>query len=236
MSRTKSSGTLEAEAHQKLLGDILSGQLAPNTKLKVRELSERYEIGATPLREALSRLVPDGLVQLEQNKGFRVASLSLRELVEITEMRQVVEAEAFRRAVENGNEQWEGQIIASLHRLNKAIVADSARMDDAIRLEFEDRHREYHRVLISACGNSRLVQSVETLHQHLIRYRAIFRVTEVSGDELRYMHDELARIAVERDVESAATIMRRHVRVNVDQVKQGLRADPSLSALIEINC
>ncbi|MEJ1158899.1 GntR family transcriptional regulator [Prosthecomicrobium sp. N25] len=236
MSRTKLSRTLESEAHQKLLGDILSGQLAPNTKLKVRELSERYEIGATPLREALSRLVPDGLVQLEQNKGFRVASLSLRELVEITEMRQVVEAEAFRRAVENGSDQWEGQVIASLHQLNKAIAAYSATTDDSVRIEFEERHRDYHRILISACGNSRLVQSVETLHQHLIRYRAIFRVTEVSSDELRYMHDELARIAVERDVESAATMMRRHVRVNVDQVKQGLRATPSLSALIEINC
>lgn len=233
MPRTKVSDSFESLAHQKLLGDILSGELAPNSRLKIRELSRRYEIGATPLREALSRLVPEGLVRVEQNKGFKVASLSLRELVEITEMRQIVEAEAFRRSVERGDDAWESEVVASFHRLNKAITTYAENGDRSYRLEFEERHRGFHRILVSACGNDRLLRTVDALHQHLIRYRAIFLMTELAADELRFMHKELMRVAIERDIEAAASIMRRHVRVNVDQVRDGLKAKPELKGLID---
>ena len=232
MPRMKVSDSFESLAHQKLLGDILSGELAPSARLKIRELSCRYEIGATPLREALSRLVAEGLVRVEQNKGFRVASLSLRELVEITEMRQIVEAEAFRRSVERGDDVWESEVVAGFHRFNKAITTYPENSDRSHRLEFEDRHRGFHRILVSACGNERLLLTVDALHQHLVRYRAIFLMTELSADELRFMHKELMRVAIERDIEAAASIMRRHVRVNVDQVREGLMAKPELRALI----
>lgn len=232
MSDGNMSANYESEAHQKLLDDILTGDLLPNSRLKIRDLADRYDIGATPLREALSRLVPGGLVKFEQNKGFRVASLSLLELAEITEMRQIVEAEAFRRSVKLGDDAWESEVVASHHRLNKSISAFWKNDRDS-RQEFENRHRAFHKVLASACGNSRLRQSVETLHQHLIRYSAIFLHTEIGGPELRSIHDELMRVVIERDAEAAHFVMRRHVRVNVDQVKEGLRANPELKTLIE---
>ncbi|MGE0238723.1 MAG: GntR family transcriptional regulator [Parvibaculaceae bacterium] len=235
MSRVKAPSTFESVARQKLLEDILSGELAPGSRLKIRNLSERYSIGATPLREALSRLVPDGLVRVEQNKGFQVASLSLRELVELTEMRQILEAEAFRRSVERGDDGWESEVVASFHLLNKAIATYVDRSDSARRLEFEARHRHFHVALVAACGNTRLLHAVDALHRHLVRYRTIFQVTEIGAEELRFMHQELMRIAIEKDAESAASVMRRHVRVNVDQVKDGLRAKPELKALIEID-
>lgn len=233
MPRPQASESFESVAHRRLLEDILIGELAPKARLKIRELSDRYEIGATPLREALSRLVPEGLVEIEPNKGFRVASLSLRELIEITEMRQIVEADAFRRSVERGDDTWESEVVAGFHRLNKAIGAYSAAHDKASRLEFEDRHRGFHWILVSACGNRRLLRTIEALHKHLIRYRAIFLVTELGAEDLRFMHQELMRVAVERDAESAASIMRRHVRVNVDQVREGLNRNPDLKAYID---
>lgn len=228
----KPSENNEAIARERVTGDILSGQLAPNAKLKIRDLCLRYGIGASPLREALFRLVPEGLVTLEHNKGFRVAALSLRELVEITEMRQIVEAEAFRRAIERGDESWEKNIVGDFYSLSKACD-NYARDGDGARLEWERRHRSFHRTLVSACGNRKLLEAVNTLHRHLVRYRAIFLLTEMTGEELRIIHQELLNVALDRDLEAAAPLMRRHVRVNVDHVRAGINRNPSLREIID---
>ncbi|MGF7161578.1 DNA-binding GntR family transcriptional regulator [Rhodoligotrophos appendicifer] len=233
MTRAKAAETLESIAHQRLLDDIRSGELPPNSRLKIRDLAARYEIGATPLREALSKLVPEGLVSVEQNKGFRVAPLSLRELIEITEMRQIIEAEAFRRSLERGDDTWESEVVAAFHRLSKSIATYPAGKTNEARLEWEERHRGFHRVLVSACGNSKLIRGVEMLHQNLIRYRSVFLMTEISTDELRFMHQDLMRVALDRDLDAAIPIMRRHVKVNVDQVKDGLNKNPNLEILVE---
>ncbi|MEX0802363.1 MAG: GntR family transcriptional regulator, partial [Candidatus Binatia bacterium] len=69
--------------------DIVSGSLAPNEKLRVRALTVRYGIGASPMREALARLSGSGLVRLEGQKGFRVTPISHADLLDITRTRQI---------------------------------------------------------------------------------------------------------------------------------------------------
>jgi DNA-binding GntR family transcriptional regulator len=224
--------TLEALARERVLEDILSGALPPRARLKIRELSARYDIGASPLREALSRLVSDGLVTVESNKGFRVAPLSLRELCDITEMREILEAEAFRRAVRRGDEEWESSVVAAFHRLSRAVERYDPR-DDKTRLDWEAHHHAFHRQLVAGCANPRLTAAVERLYRHLMRYRTILRLTEIGAERLRVIHEELMQVALDRDEEAAGPMMRRHVKVNLDQVRAGLAADPELGRLIE---
>src|SRR5262245_1055433 len=69
--------TLTEQVLDRLRDDIVSGRLAASEKLRVQDLSERYGVGASPLREALSRLTADGLVENESNRGFRVAPMSV---------------------------------------------------------------------------------------------------------------------------------------------------------------
>lgn len=230
--QVKAPRTLEAIARQRVADDILTGALAPKARLKIRELGERYDIGASPLREALSRLVADGLVTVESNKGFRVAPLSLRELAHITEMREIVETEAFRRAVARGDERWEADIVAGFHVLSRAIDRYDHR-DRAARLDWETQHRAFHRRLVEGCGNPRLIRSVETLHRDLQRYRTILQMTEMSAERLRFIHEELMRVAVDRDLDAAGPIMRRHVKVNLDLVCAGIEANPELRTIID---
>ena len=228
----KASMTLEVAVRQRVTVDILSGALAPNARLKIRELTERYQVGASPLREALSRLVPEGLVTAEGNKGFRVAPLSLRELVELTEMREIVEVEAFRRSVARRTDAWEGALVASFHLLSRAIQRYGTELAQH-RMEWEGHHQDFHRHLVSACGNDRLIHTVEALHRHLSRYRTIFMLTEMSPQKLLSIHETLLEVALDGDVEAAGPIMRRHVQVNVDLVRAGLRDLPDLRAMMD---
>src|SRR6188508_1422076 len=79
--------TLGAAVFRQIRADIISCHLKPNEKLRVEALRERYGVGGSPIREALMRLETEGLVELEQNKGFRVSSVSREQLDDLTATR-----------------------------------------------------------------------------------------------------------------------------------------------------
>ena len=105
-------------ALRRLTGDLVSGRLRPGTKLKLRELIERYGIGAHPLREALAQLVARELVVFEGNKGFRAAPVSKEQVLDITRTRQIAEVAALELAMAHGTTVWEEEIVANSHCLN----------------------------------------------------------------------------------------------------------------------
>ncbi|MFM2056938.1 MAG: hypothetical protein RLY71_1323, partial [Pseudomonadota bacterium] len=102
--------SLTSMAFERLRHDILQGHLAPTERLRIQALSERYQIGATAIREALSRLVTDGLVESEDQRGFTVAPVSREELLDLTQTRIQVEQMALRMAVARGDVEWETQV------------------------------------------------------------------------------------------------------------------------------
>ena len=75
--------TLNASALSRIRSDIIACRLMPNERLRFEALRERYGMGVSPLREALMRLEAEGLVELEQNKGFRVSEVSRENLVDL---------------------------------------------------------------------------------------------------------------------------------------------------------
>ncbi|MCR4264954.1 GntR family transcriptional regulator [Nitratireductor sp. ZSWI3] len=103
--------------------DIVSGVLAPDAPLRLMALSKRYDIGYTPLREALSRLEATGLVVLQPNRGYRVAPVSLTELEDLEQARSVVETALLEDAIACGDLAWESGIVAAHHKLTGAARA-----------------------------------------------------------------------------------------------------------------
>ena len=101
--------------------DIIAGDLAPGARLGIVDLVQRYEIGATPLREGLSRLISRGLIVGIGQRGFRVADVSREDLEDITQMRTVIEVEALRLAIARGDDAWEAGILSALHQMRRHI-------------------------------------------------------------------------------------------------------------------
>ena len=115
----KQKPTRADDAYQKLRADILSGVLPPGHKLKFDVLQSELGYSASPLREALTRLSADGLVTSEHHRGFSVAEISYHELKDITRLRCLLEPLALKGSIEEGNDAWEADLLATFHRLSK---------------------------------------------------------------------------------------------------------------------
>ena len=96
---TEKHGSQIEEAYWCLRQEIIDGSLKPTEKLGIDFLRQKYGFGASGIREALSRLVSDGLAESEPQRGFRVSPVNREELRDITASRQVIEVEALRQSM-----------------------------------------------------------------------------------------------------------------------------------------
>ena len=112
-SRDVGALTLTEALHERIRQDIILGALPPASKLKLEKLSKSYGTSINTLRESLSRLAADGLVVAEGQKGFTVLPVSIEDLREITEMRQLLECHALRQSFANADLDWEAKLVGA---------------------------------------------------------------------------------------------------------------------------
>jgi len=208
-----------------LTRDIISGVLPPSGKLKLRDLSNRYDIGPTPLREALSRLAARGLVEQQGQRGFRVPPVTREHLLDITHTRQVIEAEAFRLAIEHGDQAWEDEISASLQVLRRA--GERQEPTEAWLDGYEQRHHRFHRTLIAACPFGTLRGFCDELYAQKTRYRRFLISIANPMDGVMEMHERLAGFALARDAIGGAAEIQVHIGSTAKSLLQLLDACPS---------
>lgn len=201
--------TLTEAALDKLVADIVSGALPPETKLGIEQLKSRYAIGASPLREALARLIALGFATNESRRGFRVAAMSREDLEDITFTRRTVEAAALRRAIERGDEAWEAGIVESLARLQ--WEAGRFRRGVGTIEDVDAAHFGFHRSLLASCGSPRLLALQETLFHQASRYRYVMMKILMEESDFPRSHDALAEVVLSRNAEQSCDRIRLHL-------------------------
>jgi GntR family transcriptional regulator, carbon starvation induced regulator len=204
------SDTLAERAAQRIEADILGGALAPGSRLGITETSARYGVGATPLREALSRLAARGLVNAIGKRGFRVQSISREDLTDIVLVRSVLEREAIRLSIVAGDGGWEGAIVGALHQL-KRYIAENPKGFAEGEPAFDALHKQFHASLLAACGSPRLIASCGRLYDAAYRYRRLMMATFKSPSEFVRSHEILAEAAIERATERAEALAEAHI-------------------------
>jgi DNA-binding GntR family transcriptional regulator len=209
--------TLSARAASLIERDILSGLWGPEARLGIHALSAHYGIGATPLREGMSRLVSRGLVTAVGQRGFRVASVSRADLEDITRARTLIEAEALRRSMENGDDEWEAAIVACLHRLRQKLLRDPETMREGTP-EFDTLHKAFHRSLIAACGSERLLALHDDLYLQAYRYRRVMMSRFEDPQWFIRAHQELADQVLSRDADAAVKLLSGHLASTLEVV------------------
>jgi DNA-binding GntR family transcriptional regulator len=204
------AATLSARAARAIEADILAGRLAPEQRLGIAETSARYGVGATPLREALSRLAARGLVNAHGNRGFRVMPISRADLADIVLIRQAIEREAVRLAMARGDDAWEGGIVAALHRLKRGVEQDPRgfREGDAA---FDALHKAFHAALIAACGSPRLIAAQSQLYDEAYRYRRLMMSAFHHPHQFLLAHEKLADLVMAREREAATQALAEHI-------------------------
>jgi GntR family transcriptional regulator, carbon starvation induced regulator len=214
MPNTTTEGrTRHAVVYEQIRTDILECRLQPGERLRFDSLRKRYAVAVGPVREALMRLVPDGLVSLEEHKGFTVAEVSRDQLVEITATRRELEALAIRWSIDRGDDRWESDIVGRFHELAKRNMQGQAGELDN---EWERRHRAFHASLYAACGSIWLTRYCDQLRDQTERYRRIwfrhFRTTRDVLDE----HRQIMDAAIRRDSDGATYLIKKHLSQTAD--------------------
>ena len=218
-ARASRPSTLASRVYEQIRRDILRLALAPGQKLLLEQLKERYDVGLSPLREALSRLASDRLVVSEDQRGFRVAPVSTEDLIDLTRLRQWLESMALRMAIENGDDDWEADLVSAFHRLSKASLRD-AREPRFLSETWETRHREFHRALVAACGSPRLLQLRDTLYDQSDRYRRLAVASKYDERDIFSEHKGIFDAAIRRDADAACRLLEAHLDLTAKIVLQ----------------
>jgi DNA-binding GntR family transcriptional regulator len=198
-------------AYWRLRTDIIAGVLAASGKLRIEFLRQTYGFGASALREALSRLVSDGLVECEAQRGYWVSPITRAELADITAARKVIEVEALRQSIELGPLEWEGRVVAATHSLERVETSMTEATPEVI-MGWERANRQFHMALISGCPSRWLLRFTELLYDQSQRYRhrTVLR-RPIPRRGLSNEHSEIVAATLARDTERACSRLAQHI-------------------------
>ncbi|WP_229402204.1 GntR family transcriptional regulator [Micromonospora okii] len=205
LTALQSRQSLREEAAQALRAAIVAGRIRPDALYSAPVVASQFGVSPTPVREAILDLAKEGLVTIVKNKGFRVRSLSERELDEITQVRELLEIPVVvERVGLLSTEQ-----LTELGELADAIVAAASRGDLVAYVEADN---DFHLTLLGTGGNRRLVDIVADLRSRTRLYGldGLVRAGRLvaSADE----HVELVRLLAAGDRGAVVDLMRRHLR------------------------
>lgn len=212
--KDKASGlTLATSVYEAIRLDIIEGRYEPNEKLQFDALRDRYNIGISPIREALSRLHSDGWVMREEQRGYRVATVSRSELLELVRTRVLLEGVAIREAIGNQDTALEEELVLAFHRLNKEprYLAGEGIRNPA----WEKRHRQFHLALAAGCKLKWLMQYCEQLFDVAERYRLLAAASYPERME-KEEHRAILEAFLASDAEKVIALLAKHYQVTVD--------------------
>ena len=201
--------SLTRRIYARLRADIIAGRLEPDRKLKIEELRKSYGVGASPIREALSHLASDHLVERLDQRGFRVAGVSAAEFDDLFKTRCWLEERALRESIAHGGSDWEERVVLAAYRLDSVPRSESA--DQFIpNSEWEILHRAFHGALISACGSAILLRFCDQLYDQNIRYRILSNLSEYPKRNKIAEHEGIKEAALARDADLAVERLLAH--------------------------
>lgn len=181
--------------------DIARGTFTPLERLKVEQLTQFYDLGHSPIREAILLLSPSGLVQHEHQKGYRVADVSLADYDDLVAVYRRIYRLCITMAMEVGDEAWEERVVVALHRTSKIpkVLLDG---DPEGREMWQLSYKRMHTEMLSGCRSPVLLTFFTNLATRLERYLNLFG--DLESDRTRDHHAEhkaLVDILLRRDLD-----------------------------------
>jgi DNA-binding GntR family transcriptional regulator len=197
---------LTLQVHRRLRADLLGGRIAPGAKLKVQAIGATYGAGASPVREALSSLAAEGLVQRIEGRGFRAAPATVAEFDEIVRARCWLEEVVLRESLTAGDAAWEEALVVAQWRLGR--LPRSGAEDPA----WDAAHAAFHRALLASCPSATLRDMAETLRERAGRYRSLARAVAYPGRDVAAEHAAITQAALARDAPRTVALVQEHYR------------------------
>ena len=203
-------------AYQALRYMILTGELPAGEKLKIERLRSMLDTGASPVREALSLLTSDMLVERLDQRGFRAAPASPSDFQEILSLRCTLEDMALRQSIARATPEWEEALVLSHHRMRRISERGDVRA-------FEEAHKDFHMALLANADSPILLRYCSQLYDLNIRYRYLAaESTDYKKRDIAAEHQEILEAACRADADAAASSLIRHYRLTGDYLTVAL--------------
>ena len=191
--------------YEELKMQILTGKITPGTRMMEVELAESMGVSRTPIREAIKQLEKEGLVTIEPRKGAYASQISVKDMVDILEVRQDMEGLAAHMAAYRMTPKQMKQLEAISIGYNKAV--EDSNMMDMIKYD-----TEFHNLIVESCNNNILKMMIDQLQELLLRFRYVYydnikRVEKMPSEHTMIMEaikdgrSDAARAAAEMHIE-----------------------------------
>jgi DNA-binding GntR family transcriptional regulator len=207
--------SLTDQAYELLKNDILTCRIMPGEQIAQAQLVERFGIGLSPVREALQRLAQEGYVQSIPRFGYLISPVTIADVQELFELRQILECAAVRLAVERGTEE-------DIRKLNNKADFTYVYHNHESYSDFLQRNNEFHRNIATLSGNQRLVDVISKVLGELLRLFHLGLDLRDSAEEMREEHVELVTALLERDANLAEEIVQKQIVRSQERIIEAL--------------
>jgi GntR family carbon starvation induced transcriptional regulator len=182
---------------------ILAHEFLPGDRLGAASLADRFDVSATPLREAFARLAGEGWVTYQPQRGVRVAEVRVEEMLEIYELRMLLEPLALRRSVLTGDDAWRDEVAEAHRAMEEASCIPAADMDGRAYAQYEELHVAFHQVTLSRCGSAWLIRITDLLTNQSRRFRRLSLPIRARYGSVPAEHRAIADACTQGDADAA---------------------------------
>ncbi|PMG13755.1 XRE family transcriptional regulator [Vibrio splendidus] len=202
--------------------DILNGELTPGQKLVVADLKARYNVGASPIREALVQLSWSKYVNLEPQKGCWVSPVSKKELNDLYESLRLVSSVLLKKAISTGDESWELEVLTSYHKLSRLQNVE----EEFDSVEWEERHQQFHVALLEGADSENMFKFFDELINQVKRYRFLAMSAETASDDLFNIdeHEMIMKLVLSKNAEQATELLDQHLLGSMKRIEEVIEA------------
>lgn len=224
--------SLADQAYNAIKRDIVTCVLDPGVQIAQSHLVERYQMGLTPIREALKRLEQENLVQSIPRFGYVIAPITIEDLQDIFEMRLILEKAAARLAISRASEE-------QIEAIRKSSNFTYRYQDRGSYEEFLEMNNEFHTSVALTTGNRRLSETLSRLLDSMIRIFYLGLEWKDSAEEMQQEHMILSNALVKRDADLAEQIIEDQINRSRQRIEQMLterilvRSKTTLAKLIK---
>jgi DNA-binding GntR family transcriptional regulator len=214
---TREAKSLTEHIYQTIRSDILSCRHRPASRLRINVLCKELGASLGAVREALSRLAAEGFVDLEAQKGFRVKTVSLHDLADLTRTRITIESLCLKRSIELGGVDWETGIVSAFHRLSRIPEIED---DGVARLSetWAIAHDSVQNALVAASDSEWLLRIRKMLFDQADRYRRLTAISVKRDRNVNAEHRAIMKATLARDADTATQLIAEHLQRTADIV------------------
>ncbi len=202
--------TLSEQIYNSLRDEIISQNIKSGTKLTLEMLKARFSVSSTPIREALNRLIQDGLLTYQPNIGISVRRLEKKDIFELFQLSSDLECLAVRYCFENGNQDNLSE------ELSKVVDNTIACLKAGNYEEWCKWSDEFHYCLHKHCGNSRLIESTERLSRPLTMLAASYQQKNSYWHQITDEHRQIYEEIAHGDVNKACMLIKNHLARSIN--------------------